>query len=126
MDERAELIDYYAILNLPHDAKVQGIENAYARLSAEFAVNADADVEGEEAFRRLNEAYNVLSRADLRRQYDAVFLADERKMEERAQRAFERKRGFAQWAVIGTVGVIVLVEAVVLLVIARDDIYRVF
>jgi DnaJ-class molecular chaperone len=124
--EQQELIDYYAILNLPHNANATGVENAYARLSSEFAVHADADVEGEEAFRRLNEAYNVLSRADLRRQYDAVFLADERRAQEKAERAVERRREMAQWAILGTIGAIVVVQAIVLAYIARDEIFRVF
>lgn len=126
MTDTSELIDYYAILNLPHSATVTGVENAYTRLSSEFAVHAESDPEGEEAFRRLNEAYNVLSRADLRKQYDSVFLAEERRLEEQAERASDRMRGVTRLAIKAVIAAIVMVEAGALLYIARDDIYRVF
>ena len=39
----AILTDYYAVLNLPHDADLIGIENAYARLSDELAMGTNLD-----------------------------------------------------------------------------------
>ena len=73
----APLIDYYAILNLPPKADLLGIENAYARLSDDLAVRGGVDETAEAALERVNEAYSVLSKPELRRVYDRAFFATE-------------------------------------------------
>ncbi len=118
----AKLVDYYAALNLPHDADLAGIENAYARISDELATLGDVDEECKAALALVNEAYSVLSRPELRRAYDAVFLAKER---EEARRELERKvrrREWAQRAIVGALGLIVAVQAAALLYLGREEI----
>jgi curved DNA-binding protein CbpA len=72
-----KVVNYYAMLNLPPTADLVGVENAYARLSDEFAGRMEFDDTAVDGLRRLNEAYSVLSKPDLRREYDRVFLAAE-------------------------------------------------
>ena len=86
------IADYYSVLNLPPHADLAGVENAYARLSDELAHMGEMDDACAEALQRLNEAYAVLSRPELRREYDSIFLAAERASEARQWRAMVRKR----------------------------------
>src|SRR5512143_4117560 len=101
------LADYYAILNLPTDADITGIQNAYARLSGELAQLGEIDSASSEALRKLNEAYGVLGRGDLRAQYDAVFLAAERVRAQAAATSVLRRRRMMQNAIIAALGLVV-------------------
>ncbi|MCC7365269.1 MAG: DnaJ domain-containing protein [Dehalococcoidia bacterium] len=118
----ATLVDYYAALNLPHNADLTGIENAYARLSDELAVMGEIDEGCREALQRINEAYGVLSKPELRRSYDAVFLAEERADQEHQVVLAMRRRLIAQRLIVAALGLIVAAQAAGLAYLGRNEI----
>lgn len=117
-----KLVDYYAILNLPPRADLQGIENAYARLSDEMAHRMDVDETSGAALHRLNEAYSVLSRPELRREYDRVYFMTERELSEKRQVARERRREAVRRVLVYSLGAIVTIQVLTLVVVARGEI----
>mmetsp|Transcript_6821 Transcript_6821/g.8460 ORF Transcript_6821/g.8460 Transcript_6821/m.8460 type:complete len:281 (-) Transcript_6821:249-1091(-) len=65
---------YYEILDVPKDAKLRDIKKAYRRLALEHHPDRNKGKEEESTlrFREVNEAYEVLSDASKRGQYDAM------------------------------------------------------
>jgi molecular chaperone DnaJ len=65
--------DYYEVLGVPRTASDEDLKKAYRKLTHQLHpdVNPD-DPEAEAKFKELNEAYGVLSNADLRARYDQV------------------------------------------------------
>ena len=82
--------NHYAILNLPTNADFVGVENAYARLSNELASQTWFDETATAQLMRVNQAYAVLSRPDLRTDYDKEFFSREIKEKERLERRLLR------------------------------------
>jgi hypothetical protein len=117
-----KLVDYYAILNLPPKADLQGIENAYARLSDELAIRMEVDETSGGALLRVNEAYGVLSRPELRREYDAVYFAHERAVAQRKVLAAERRRDAARKILVYALAGTVAVQMLALAVIGRSEV----
>ena len=109
------LIDYYAILSLPSHADLMGVENAYARISDELARRMDVDETCKEALLRVNEAYSVLSRPELRREYDRAFFAKEIAEAERLWSRAERRRALASRLTLSLLAGIIVVQAAVLI-----------
>jgi len=65
--------DYYEILGVSKDADERAIKRAYRKLAKTWhpdRVQEDKKEEAEQKFKKINEAYAVLSDADKRRQYD--------------------------------------------------------
>ena len=63
--------DYYAILGVSRDASEEEIKKAYRKLALETHPDRNpGDVAAEERFKRISEAYGVLSDAQKRTQYD--------------------------------------------------------
>ncbi|MCU1594770.1 MAG: chaperone protein DnaJ [Frankiales bacterium] len=60
--------DYYAALGVPKDAKAADIKKAYRKLAAEN--HPDRNPAGEDRFKEVSEAYDVLSDATKRKEYD--------------------------------------------------------
>lgn len=117
----AKLIDYYAVLNLPPKSDLSGVANAYARLSDDLMKQADHDETARDAMQRLNEAYAVLSKPELRREYDRAFFKAELERVERETRALQRRRALAGNLLIGALGLVVAVQAGALLYLGWDS-----
>lgn len=119
---QAKIIDYYAILNLPSTADLNGIENAYARLSDELAMSMTEDTLGGEALARLNEAYSVLSRPTLRRDYDKVYFSREIQWERALKSADARRRGLLRHVLTAGLVVVIAVQGAALAYIGREEV----
>ena len=64
--------DYYSILGLSKTATVDDIKDAYKKLAREF--HPDIDLEYEEKFKEINEAYEILSDELKRQEYDETYV----------------------------------------------------
>jgi molecular chaperone DnaJ len=63
--------DYYAALGVPKDAAAADIKKAYRKLARKFHPDANSgDAKAEERFKEISEAYDVLSDAKKRKEYD--------------------------------------------------------
>lgn len=111
----AKLLDYYAVLNLPPRADLSGIENAYARLSDDLMKQSEDDESYRDAMQKLNEAYAVLSKPELRRDYDRAFFKGELERLEKEARAARRRKNAAGNVLVGALGLVVVAQAVGLL-----------
>lgn len=118
----AKLMDYYAVLNLPPRADLSGIENAYARLSDDLMKQSDEDESYRDAMQTLNEAYAVLSKPDLRRDYDRAFFRGELERLEKEARALQRRRNLAGNMMVGALALVVAVQAGALVYLGSDAI----
>ncbi len=116
----AKLMDYYAVLNLPPRADLSGIEVAYARLSDDLMRQSEGDDTFHQAMQGLNEAYSVLSKPDLRRDYDRVFFRTELELLEKEARAIRRRRNFAGNLLVAGLGLIVAAQGGVLIYLGGD------
>ena len=117
-----KLIDYYSILNLPPKADLAGIENAYARLSDELALRMEVDETSGVALRRVNEAYSVLSRPELRREYDKVYFIRERAVEENRLISSVRRHEVMRKILISALALVVVFQVVALVYVGQDEI----
>ena len=64
-------VDYYEILEISRDATGSEIKKAYRKLAIQYHPDKNSgDSEAEERFKRINEAYAVLSKEDKREIYD--------------------------------------------------------
>jgi molecular chaperone DnaJ len=63
--------DYYKTLGVPKDAKADDIKKAYRKLARQYHPDANkGDAAAEERFKEISEAYDVLSDAKRRKEYD--------------------------------------------------------
>jgi curved DNA-binding protein CbpA len=116
----AKLLDYYSVLNLPPRADLSGIENAYARLSDDLMKQSEDDESYRDAMQKLNEAYAVLSKPELRREYDHAFFKGEVERLEKEARAARRRRNAAGNLLVGALGLVVVAQAIGLLYLGGD------
>ncbi len=65
-----EFQDYYATLGVPRSASEDDLKRAYRRLARQYHPDVNKDAGAEEQFKRVNEAYDVLSDTTKRGQYD--------------------------------------------------------
>ena len=66
-----EEFDYYEILEISRGASGNEIKKAYRRLALKFHPDRNqGDKESEEKFKKINEAYQILSDAQKREIYD--------------------------------------------------------
>jgi hypothetical protein len=115
------IVDYYAVLAVPPTADLMGIENAYAHLSDELATRVTVDDTSRSALFRLNEAYKVLSKPELRTEYDHVYFSKDIAVAEAVMRTEARKKRWMANTLVGALGLVVLVQAVALAYIGRDQ-----
>lgn len=86
------MADYYAVLGVGRDADETDIRRAFRKLAREHHPDLNRDDSDAEAkFKRVNEAYEVLSNAESRRKYDAHGDDWRRADEIEAQRAQRRR-----------------------------------
>lgn len=66
--------DYYEVLGIDKNATEADIKRAYRRMARKYHpdLNKEHPKEAEENFKKVNEAYHVLSDADKRAQYDQM------------------------------------------------------
>src|SRR3981189_3364173 len=65
--------DYYEVLGSPRTATEDQIRKEYRKLARKYHPDVNpGDKSAEEKFKDINEAYEVLSDADKRRQYDQL------------------------------------------------------
>ncbi|MCI0712863.1 MAG: J domain-containing protein [Chloroflexi bacterium] len=64
--------DYYMLLGVDSDADSATIQRAYRQKAKEYHPDLNPGEDAKEKFQRLNEAYNVLTDAELRRQYNGL------------------------------------------------------
>lgn len=62
--------DYYDVLGVPRDASADDIRRAFRRLARQYHPDISKEDGAEARFKEVNEAYEVLSDAEKRRQYD--------------------------------------------------------
>lgn len=115
------LIDYYALLNLPPKADLGGVENAYARISDELVKRSEIDDTCHDALAKVNEAYSVLSKPELRRAYDREFFRNEIIEAERQLLAEARRRELMSRILVGVLALIVAVQAAALVYIGHGE-----
>lgn len=120
------IVDYYAVLNIPPTADLNGIENAYARLSEELARQIPEDETAAVALKRLNEAFMVLSRPEHRREYDKLYFSKEIAEYQAAQAAARRRRTIASSILFGSLLIVVTAQSVALAYLGREYIAAAF
>ena len=62
--------DYYAVLGVARNASEEDIRRAFRRMAMEYHPDRNKNADAEEKFKEINEAYQVLSDANKRAQYD--------------------------------------------------------
>lgn len=65
-----EFQDYYAVLGVPRTADEKQIKSAYRKLARKYHPDVNKDKGAEEQFKRVSEAYEVLSDSAKRTEYD--------------------------------------------------------
>jgi molecular chaperone DnaJ len=68
--------DYYEVLGLPRAASSDDVKSAYRRLARQYHPDVNkGDTKGEERFKEVSEAYEVLADAEKRKRYDQMGFA---------------------------------------------------
>ena len=114
------IVDYYAVLNVPASADLEGVENAYSRLSRELAGQIAGDESAALALERLNEAYEVLGRPKLRREYDRVYFSKEIADLQARQASARLRQKFTSGLIMAGLGLVVTGQSIALVYIGRS------
>lgn len=65
--------DYYAMLNVSHDAEMKEIKRSFRKLAMAFHPDKNKSEDAQMIFQELSEAYSVLSNVDKKAEYDELF-----------------------------------------------------
>ncbi|MBI2482602.1 molecular chaperone DnaJ [Candidatus Uhrbacteria bacterium] len=87
--------DYYEVLGIPKHASPDDIKRAFRKLAQEHHPDKGGDPE---KFKEVNEAYQVLSDAEKRQQYDQYGRTFEQARAQGGFQGFEGFRDFSTWA----------------------------
>src|SRR3989338_10432422 len=87
--------DYYDILGVQKSASADEIKRAFRKLAQEHHPDKGGDPE---KFKEVNEAYQVLSNAEQRQQYDQYGQTFEQARSQGGFQGFEGFRDFSTWA----------------------------
>ncbi|MBN1192378.1 MAG: J domain-containing protein [Coriobacteriia bacterium] len=71
-------VDYYEVLGVSREASAEEIKKAFRKKARETHPDVNDGHEAEESFKRINEAYEVLSDSEKRARYDRFGTADSR------------------------------------------------
>jgi len=63
--------DFYEVLGVGRDASAEDLQRAYRKLARTYHPDVNKEPGGEDRFKEVSEAYDVLSDPELRRRYDA-------------------------------------------------------
>ena len=64
--------DYYKILGVSRDAKLDDIKKAYRKLAKQYHPDVSKEKDAEEKYKEINEAYEVLKDPEKRQKYDTL------------------------------------------------------
>ena len=68
-------MDYYKILNVPETASISDIKSSYRNLAKKYHPDKNTDKEADNTeFWKINEAYNILSNPESKKEYDQKFV----------------------------------------------------
>ena len=84
--------DYYWILQVHYDAEQEVIESAYKRLCKKYHPDTSDGYRGDEKIKELNLAYEVLKRAETRKEYHQEWLKRNHKNKEKESWSGEEDR----------------------------------
>lgn len=85
--------DYYKLLGLEKNCSEEQIKKAYRKLALKYHPDQNQDKKAEEEFRKIQEAYDVLSHPEKRQQYDTFGFVDPETSRQR-QNPFHQYSGF--------------------------------
>jgi curved DNA-binding protein len=67
-----EFVDYYKVMDVAEDASAEKIKRSYRKLARKYHPDVSKEVDGEEKFKKVAEAYQVLKDTDRRKEYDEL------------------------------------------------------
>jgi curved DNA-binding protein CbpA len=70
LDEKPASMEYYDLLEVPATATAAEIKKSYYKLAIKYHPDKNKDPEAEERFKKISEAYQVLSNEELRKRYN--------------------------------------------------------
>uniref|UniRef100_A0A1B6EBZ6 DnaJ homolog subfamily B member 9 n=1 Tax=Clastoptera arizonana TaxID=38151 RepID=A0A1B6EBZ6_9HEMI len=70
--------DYYSVLGVSRDASTKDIKRAFRKLAIKYHPDKNKEKEAEEKFKQINEAHEILSDPDRRKQYDLFGKSSDR------------------------------------------------
>src|SRR5262245_18369677 len=69
----APALDFYVVLGVPRTASQADIQRAYRKLARKHHPDVSKAPDSEETFKKVSEAYDVLSDPDTRKTYDTLW-----------------------------------------------------